>query len=63
MSQNDDKQEELELAQQKSMDRREFMKRSAVGAGAMAVTMMTGCGSSSSSNLIPVSTTPTVIVL
>ena len=46
MSQNDGKEEKPS----KSIDRREFIKRAAVGAGAVAATMVAGgCGSSSSS--------------
>jgi len=49
MSQNDDKNNELEETPSKGMDRREFMKRTAAGAGAVAVGMiMGGCGSNSS---------------
>jgi len=49
MSQNDDKNNELEETPFKGMDRREFMKRTAAGAGAVAVGMiMGGCGSNSS---------------
>jgi hypothetical protein len=49
MSQNDDKNNELEETLSKGMDRREFIKRTAAGAGALAVGMvMGGCGSSSS---------------
>ncbi len=47
MSKDNEKEKEESIA--KSMDRREFLKRSAVGAGTIAATMvMGGCGSSSS---------------
>lgn len=49
MSQNDDR-NEIEPSATKGIDRREFIKRTAVGAGAMAVGMMTGCGGNSSSS-------------
>lgn len=49
MSQNNDKNEREELLA-KGMDRREFMKRTAVGVGAVAATMVVGgCGSDNSS--------------
>lgn len=49
MSQNDDKNNGLELGTTKGIDRREFIKRTAAGAGAVAVGMvMGGCGTSSS---------------
>ncbi|QEM66895.1 metallophosphoesterase [Geobacter sp. FeAm09] len=49
MSQNNDKNGELENSPIKGIDRREFIKRTAAGAGAVAVGMvMGGCGTSSS---------------
>ncbi|MDD2310103.1 MAG: twin-arginine translocation signal domain-containing protein [Desulfuromonadaceae bacterium] len=54
MSQNDDNNKELEKALSKGMDRREFMKRTMVGAGAVAATMVVGgCGSSSTTAAAP----------
>jgi hypothetical protein len=51
MSQNDDKNNELEKTDVKGIDRREFIKRTAIGAGAVAATMVAGgCGGSSSSS-------------
>jgi len=46
MSQNDEKVDVLT----KGIDRREFIKRTAIGAGAVAATMVAGCGGSSSSS-------------
>ena len=47
MSRNDDKNNETGEIVSKGMDRREFIKRTAVGVGAVAVGMtVTGCGSS-----------------
>jgi hypothetical protein len=49
MPNNNDKKNELEASSPKSMDRREFMKRTALSAGAVAATMVAGgCGTSSS---------------
>jgi hypothetical protein len=56
MSKNDDN-KDLEVSGAKGLDRREFLKRAAVGAGAVAVTMVAGgCGNStgSSSTAVPV---------
>ena len=51
MSRNDDKNNGMEDAKVKGMDRREFIKRTAVGAGAVAVTMVAGgCGGGSSNS-------------
>ncbi len=48
MSKNDDKKSEMDGVSAKGMDRREFIKRTAVGAGAVAATMVVGgCGSDS----------------
>ena len=47
MSKNDDRNNELDQVAAKGMDRREFIKRTAVGAGAVAATMVVGgCGTS-----------------
>jgi hypothetical protein len=53
MSRNDDKNNGTEENNVKGMDRREFIKRTAVGAGAVAVTMVTGCGGNSSTSSVP----------
>ncbi|KAA0892304.1 metallophosphoesterase family protein [Oryzomonas rubra] len=54
MSQNDDKNDGLEPGATKGIDRREFIKRTAIGAGAVAATMVTGgCGGSSSASSVP----------
>jgi hypothetical protein len=45
MSQKDEKEDVLT----KGIDRREFIKRTAIGAGAVAATMVAGCGGSSTS--------------
>lgn len=51
MSHNDDKNNGLEESNSKGMDRREFMKRTAVGVGAVAATMVAGgCGSASTTS-------------
>ena len=50
MSHNDDKCNDLDELLAKGVNRREFLKRTAVGAGAVAVTMVTGCGASSSAS-------------
>jgi hypothetical protein len=50
MSQNDDKNNELGEFNEKGVNRREFLKRTAVGAGAVAATMVIGgCGANSTS--------------
>lgn len=56
MSQIDDKNNELEGSSTKGMDRREFLKRTAVGVGAVATTMVVGgCGSDNSTSSTPAS--------
>ena len=55
MSKNDDKNNESDGTNVKGMDRREFIKRTAVGAGAVAATMVVGgCGTSDSTPAAPV---------
>ena len=61
MSQNDNNSKEVEATLSKGMDRREFMKRTMVGAGAVAATMVVGgCGSSSSAS--PAATSVAAVV-